>query len=150
MERILGYVQAGQRKAPSWFAAESVLRRSGQGLLRQPTVFDGVKNNMKIAQEEIFGPVLSVIPFNTMEEVSERPTRPSFGLSAGVWTRDIKKAHRLAAHIKAGTIWINCFNVFDPRVPFGGYKMSGYGRELGKHSIELYTNIKSVWVNIAE
>jgi acyl-CoA reductase-like NAD-dependent aldehyde dehydrogenase len=105
---------------------------------------------MKIAQEEIFGPVLSVIPFSTLEEVSEQANAVQFGLSGGIWTQDIKKAHRLAAHLKAGTVWINCFNVFDPAMPFGGYKMSGYGRELGKHSIELYTNVKSVWVNIAE
>jgi acyl-CoA reductase-like NAD-dependent aldehyde dehydrogenase len=85
-----------------------------------------------------------------MEQVAEEANKIQFGLSGAVWTRDIKKAHKFASHIKAGTVWVNCFNMFDPQMPFGGYKMSGYGRELGKHSIELYTNIKSVWVNLAD
>jgi len=105
---------------------------------------------MRIAQEEVFGPVLAVIPFSTTEEVAEQANKTTYGLSGAVWTSDVKKAHRLASQIKAGTIWVNCFNVFDAAVPFGGYKMSGYGRELGKHSIDLYTNIKSVWVNLAD
>ncbi len=105
---------------------------------------------MRIAQEEVFGPVLAVIPFTSVEEVAEQANKTTFGLSGAVWTRDVKKAHKLAARIKAGTIWVNCYNMLDPAVPFGGYKMSGYGRELGKHSIDLYTNIKSVWVNVAE
>ena len=121
-----------------------------KGYFVKPTIFDACNNNMKIAQEEIFGPVLSVIPFNSMEEVAEQANNIAYGLSGAVWTRDVKKAHKFASHIKAGTIWVNCFNVFDPQMPFGGYKTSGYGRELGKHSIELYTNIKSVWVNIAD
>src|SRR5262249_9261864 len=121
-----------------------------KGYFVKPTVFDAVKNDMKIAQEEIFGPVLAVIPFNSMEQVLDEANKTMFGLSGGVWTRDVKKAHRLAANIKAAPIWVNCYNMFDPQVPFGGYKQSGYGRELGKHSIELYSNIKSVWMNIAE
>jgi aldehyde dehydrogenase (NAD+) len=150
MERILGYVQAGSKEGAKLVCGGERPKDLDKGYFVKPTIFDGVKNTMKIAQEEIFGPVLSVIPFNTLEEVSEQANAVNFGLSAGIWTENIKKAHRLAAHLKAGTIWINCFNVFDPAMPFGGYKMSGYGRELGKHSIELYSNIKSVWVNIAE
>lgn len=149
-ERILGYVQAGSKEGAKLVCGGQRPKDLEKGYFVQPTVFDGVKNTMKIAQEEIFGPVLSVIPFNSMEQVAEEANAVNFGLSAGIWTQDIKKAHRLAAHLKAGTIWVNCYNVFDPAMPFGGYKMSGYGRELGKHSIELYTNIKSVWVNLAE
>ena len=91
-----------------------------------------------------------MIPFLTVEEVAQEANKIAYGLSGAVWTNDIKKAHKLAAQIKAGTIWINCYNQFDPSMPFGGYKMSGYGRELGKHSIDLYTNIKSVWVNLGD
>jgi acyl-CoA reductase-like NAD-dependent aldehyde dehydrogenase len=151
VERIMGYVQAGQKEGAKLVCGgERPQGDLAKGYFVKPTIFDGVNNNMKIAQEEIFGPVLSVLPFSSMEEVAEQANKVIFGLSGAVWTRDIKKAHKLAAHIKAGTVWINCFNVFDPQVPFGGYKMSGYGRELGKHSIELYTNVKSVWVNVAE
>ena len=84
------------------------------------------------------------------EYVAEQANKTSFGLSGAVWTSDVKKAHKFASKIKAGTIWVNCFNMFDPAIPFGGYKMSGYGRELGKHAIDLYTGIKSVWVNLAD
>ena len=151
VDRIMGYVAAGQKEGAKLVCGgERPQGDLAKGYFVKPTVFDAVKNDMKIAQEEIFGPVLSVLPFNTMEEVAEQANKTIFGLSGAVWTRDIKKAHKFAAHIKAGTIWVNCYNVFDPQVPFGGYKMSGYGRELGKHSIELYTNIKSVWVNLAD
>jgi acyl-CoA reductase-like NAD-dependent aldehyde dehydrogenase len=149
-ERILGYVQAGSKEGAKLVCGGQRPKDLDKGYFVQPTVFDGVKNTMKIAQEEIFGPVLSVIPFNSMEQVAEEANAVNFGLSAGIWTKDITKAHRFASHVKAGTVWVNCYNVFDPAMPFGGYKMSGYGRELGKHSIELYTNIKSVWVNVAE
>jgi aldehyde dehydrogenase (NAD+) len=121
-----------------------------KGYFVKPTIFTGVNNEMRIAQEEVFGPVLAVIPFNNMEDVAEQANKTTYGLSAGVWTSNVKTAHKLAAHIKAGTIWVNAFNALDPAIPFGGYKMSGYGRELGKHSLDLYTNIKSVWVNIAD
>jgi acyl-CoA reductase-like NAD-dependent aldehyde dehydrogenase len=120
------------------------------GYFVKPTVFDNVKNEMRIAQEEVFGPVLAVIPFSSTEEVAQLANDTTFGLSGAVWTSDVTKAHKLASHIKAGTIWVNCFNEFNSAMPFGGYKMSGYGRELGKHSIDLYTNIKSVWIKLGE
>ena len=121
-----------------------------KGYFVKPTILTDVKNDMRIAQEEVFGPVLAVLPFEGLDDVAEQANNVKFGLSGAVWTKDIKKAHKFAAHIKAGTIWVNCYNVFDPAVPFGGYKMSGYGRELGKHSIELYSQIKSVWVNMGD
>lgn len=151
VERIMSYVEAGRKEGAKLVCGgERPAGELAKGYFVKPTIFDNVKNEMRIAQEEIFGPVLSVIPFNTMEEVAEQANKVTYGLSGAVWTRDIKKAHKFASHIKAGTIWVNCYNMFDPAMPFGGYKMSGYGRELGKHSIELYSNIKSVWVNLAD
>ncbi len=150
-ERILSYISIAQKEGAKLVCGGDAPKGDlEKGYYVKPTIFEGVNNNMRIAQEEVFGPVLAVIPFTSVEEVAEQANKTTFGLSGAVWTRDVKKAHKLAAHIKAGTIWVNCYNVFDPAVPFGGYKMSGYGRELGKHSIELYTNIKSVWVNLGE
>lgn len=150
-ERILNYIGIAQKEGAKLVCGGDAPKGElEKGYYVKPTIFEGVNNNMRIAQEEVFGPVLAVIPFTSVEEVAEQANKTPFGLSGAVWTRDVKKAHKLAAHIKAGTIWVNCYNVFDPAVPFGGYKMSGYGRELGKHSIDLYTNIKSVWVNLAE
>ena len=150
-ERILNYIGIAQKEgAKLACGGESPKGDLAKGYYVKPTIFTGVNNNMRIAQEEVFGPVLAVIPFSTTEEVAEQANKTTYGLSGAVWTSDVKKAHRLAAQIKAGTIWVNCFNVFDAAVPFGGYKMSGYGRELGKHSIDLYTNIKSVWMNLAD
>ncbi len=151
VDRIMGYIEAGQKEGAKLACGGA--RPQGElakGYFVQPTIFTGVNNDMKIAQEEIFGPVLSVIPFTSVEEVAEQANKTTFGLSGAVWTNNVKKAHKFASMIKAGTVWVNCYNMFDPQMPFGGYKMSGYGRELGKHSIELYSNIKSVWMNLAE
>ncbi len=151
LESILGYVKiAKDEGAQLVCGGERPQGDLANGYFIKPTIFKGVNNDMRIAQEEVFGPVLAVIPFESTNEVAEQANKTTFGLSGAVWTSDIKKAHRLASEIKAGTIWVNCFNAFDPAVPFGGYKTSGYGRELGKHSIELYTQIKSVWVNLAD
>jgi acyl-CoA reductase-like NAD-dependent aldehyde dehydrogenase len=119
-----------------------------KGYFVQPTVFADVRNDMKIMQEEIFGPVVAVTPFSDVEEVIEASHDTTYGLAAGVWTRDISKAHRAAHALQAGTVWINCYNVFDAASPFGGYKQSGYGREMGHHALELYTQVKSVWVQL--
>jgi aldehyde dehydrogenase (NAD+) len=104
---------------------------------------------MCIAQEEIFGPVISAIPFTDMDEVTKLANATQFGLGSGVWTRDVSKAHRLAKAIRAGSVWINCYQASDPAVPFGGYKMSGYGREGGIHHMEEYLNVKAVWIRTA-
>ena len=149
-ERILNYIGIAKGEGAKLACGGEAPAELKKGYFVKPTVFTGVNNDMRIAQEEVFGPVLAVIPFGTMDEVAEQANKTTFGLSGAVWTRDVKKAHKFASHIKAGTIWVNCYNVFDPAVPFGGYKMSGYGREHGKHSIELYTNIKSVWVNMMD
>lgn len=103
---------------------------------------------MRIAQEEIFGPVLSIIPFDTEEDAIRIANDSAYGLAAGVHTKDLRRAHRVASQIKAGTVWVNCYNQYDPSVPYGGYKASGYGRECGPESLESYTQTKSVWIGM--
>jgi aldehyde dehydrogenase (NAD+) len=120
----------------------------GKGYFVEPTIFTGVTADMRVAQEEIFGPVLSVIPFDDIDDAIRIANQTSYGLAAGVWTKDLKTAHRVARGIRAGTIWVNSYGGTDAGVSFGGYKQSGFGRELGKHSIEMYTQVKSVWVTI--
>jgi aldehyde dehydrogenase (NAD+) len=111
-------------------------------------VFTGVRDEMKIAREEIFGPVMSIIPFNDIDEVVRRSNNSTYGLAAAVWTRDITKAHAIASRVRAGTVWINCYDVFDAAAPFGGYKQSGIGRELGEYGLANYTEVKTVTVRI--
>jgi aldehyde dehydrogenase (NAD+) len=103
---------------------------------------------MTIAKEEIFGPVMNVLSFKNVDEVIQRGNQTFFGLAAGVWTRDIGKAHRLANSLRAGTVWVNCYDIFDAAAPFGGFKMSGQGRELGEYSLEMYTEVKTVYVQL--
>ena len=102
---------------------------------------------MTIAKEEIFGPVISAIPFNDIDEVIERANKSQFGLAAGVWTENVKTAHYVASKVRAGTVWVNCYNVFDAASPFGGFKQSGLGREMGSYALNNYTEVKSVWLN---
>jgi aldehyde dehydrogenase (NAD+) len=112
-----------------------------------PTVFADVEDSMRIAPEEIFGPVASILPFNDIDEVGRRANATQFGLGGGVWTRDVGKAHRLAAEINTGVVWVNNYGNFDPAMPFGGSKMSGWGKELSRHSIDEYIHVKGVWIN---
>ncbi len=120
-----------------------------KGYYLNPTLFDGVSNDMTLAREEIFGPVLATIPFKTVEEAVAKGNDTPYGLSAAVWTKDLKKAHRAARALKAGTVWVNTYNVFDATAPFGGYKQSGFGRELGMGALDLYTQVKTVWVDLS-
>ena len=113
-----------------------------------PAVLANVDPKMRVAQEEIFGPVVAAIPFDDPEELMPRANDTVYGLAAGIWTKDISKAHRLAANLRAGTVWINCYNIFDAALPFGGYKQSGWGREMGKDVLELYTQTKAVCTRI--
>ena len=114
----------------------------------QPTVFADVTPEMTIAREEIFGPVLAAIDFADVDEAIARANDSMYGLAAGVWTRDIKKAHYVASKLKAGTVWVNTYNVYDTAAPFGGYKQSGFGREMGQHALDYYTQLKTVWVDL--
>jgi len=121
---------------------------TGKGYFFQPTVFDQVTPEMTIAREEIFGPVLATIEFSDLDEAIARANDTQYGLAAAVWTRDVKKAHYVARKLQAGTVWINTYNVYDTAAPFGGYKASGFGREMSAHALDHYTQVKSVWVDL--
>jgi acyl-CoA reductase-like NAD-dependent aldehyde dehydrogenase len=150
MNRILRYIGIGKKEGAKLVAGGSRAEvEGGDGFFVQPTIFDGVRNDMTIAREEIFGPVLSVISFKDTEEAVTLGNDTIYGLAASVWTRDIKKAHQVARKLRAGTVWINTVNAFDNASPFGGYKMSGFGRELGEAALDLYTQTKSVWVDLS-
>ena len=149
MKKVLGYIEKGKADGAKVVAGGERTQVNGKGFFMQPTVFDGVGNEMTIAREEIFGPVLAAIEFGDVEEAIRAANSNPYGLAAGIWTRDVAKAHRVARRLQAGTVWINTYNNYDPAAAFGGYKMSGYGRELSMHALEHYTELKSVWVNLS-
>jgi len=146
MDRVLGYIDAGKKEGAKCLVGGQ--RFGKKGYYVEPTVFTGVKDEMKIAKEEIFGPVMQILPFKSIDEVLERGNKTTYGLAAAVWTNDISKAHRIANSLRAGTVWVNCYDVFDAAAPFGGYKQSGIGRELGEYALELYTEVKTVTVSL--
>jgi len=150
LDRILGYIRTGceEEAQLACGGARDTTGANSKGLFIQPTIFTNVRPEMKIAQEEIFGPVLASIRFEDEQEAVRIANGTAYGLVSAVWTRDIRLAHRMAARIKAGSVWINTYNGFDSASPFGGYKQSGFGRDLGAYALEQYTNVKSVWVGL--
>ncbi len=149
MKNVLGYIEAGKNEgAQVMIGGNRVEIGNGKGYFIEPTIFGGVRNDMKIAQEEIFGPVLATLAFDDVEQVAEAANRNPYGLAAAIWTRDIKKAHALSRRLRAGTVWINTYGLMDAALPFGGFKQSGFGRELGQAALESYTEVKSVWLSL--
>ena len=150
LERILRYIQAGKKEGARLVCGgeRDTEGQKAKGFFVRPTLFADVNPQMKIAQEEIFGPVLAALKFCDVDEAAEIANSTIYGLVAAVWTRDIGTAHRMAQQIKAGSVWINAYNCFDSGSPFGGYKQSGFGREMGPHALESYTQVKSVWVSL--
>jgi aldehyde dehydrogenase (NAD+) len=148
LDKILGYVQLGEKQGANLVTGGE--RHGKQGFFVEPTIFDNVKDDMKIAQDEIFGPVVSVLPFSDFDEMIARANRTNYGLAAGVWTKNIDTAHRYAAEVKAGTVWVNCYHVVETVTPFGGFKQSGIGRENGEAVLEHYTETKTVTIKLHE
>jgi aldehyde dehydrogenase (NAD+) len=148
LDRVTGYLEIGKREGVRTVSGGSRLtsQEFGKGYFVPPTVFADVRDDMRVAKEEIFGPVLAAFPFDTIEEVIERANATAFGLGSGVWTRDVGKAHRVAKEMRTGSVWVNCYQAMDPAVPFGGVKQSGYGRESGRQHLDEYLSVKSVWI----
>ncbi|MDP2497860.1 MAG: aldehyde dehydrogenase family protein [Candidatus Palauibacterales bacterium] len=147
-DRVMKYIEAGRDDGARLVAGGGTTSVDGTGYFVEATIFDDVDPEMTIAREEIFGPVLATLTFDGLENAVEQANQTIYGLAAGVWTRDVGKAHRFARDVQAGTVWVNTYNRYDSASPFGGYKQSGFGRELGKQALDEYTQTKSVWVNL--
>ena len=145
-DKVMSYIDSGKQQGASLLCGGS--RVGDKGYFIEPTVFSKVEDDMKIGQEEIFGPVMSILKFKNLDEVVDRANTTLYGLAAAVWTRDIGKAHAIANGVRAGTVWVNCYDVFDAAAPFGGFKQSGIGRELGEYGLQQYSEIKTVTVKL--
>jgi len=141
-ERVSSYLEAGQAEGATALAGGG--RFGDRGFFIEPTVLINANGNMKVVKEEIFGPVVVAQPFSDLDEIAAKANDTVYGLGAGIWTKDISKAHALAKKLRAGSVYINCYNVFDAALPFGGYKQSGWGREMGHEVLNNYTEVKAV------
>jgi len=151
LDRVLQYVETAKKEGATLLAGgERTDIGTGKGYFMQPTVFGDVTTDMTIAREEIFGPVLAAIEFADVEDAIAKANASIYGLASGIWTRDIKKAHYVASKLQAGTVWVNTYNVYDTAAAFGGYKQSGFGREMSMHALDYYTQVKTVWVDLAQ
>jgi phenylacetaldehyde dehydrogenase len=148
-DRVNGYVGIGRQEGARVLTGGKRPKGLERGFFFEPTVFVDATPNMRIVREEIFGPVLTALPWKDVDDLLTMANDSEYGLSAGIWTNNIKQAHRAAAALKAGSVWINCYNLVDPATPFGGFKQSGWGREHGRQAMELYSETKSVWVNLS-
>jgi acyl-CoA reductase-like NAD-dependent aldehyde dehydrogenase len=149
LERVLGYIEAGRAGGAEVIAGgERLGGELAEGYFLAPTIFTHSDDNLPICTDEIFGPVAAVTPFDDWDELVARANQTRYGLAAGIWTGEISKAHRFARAVRAGTVWVNSYGLFDPAAPFGGYKESGFGREMGKEALDLYTETKTVWVGL--
>ncbi|MGZ5569411.1 MAG: aldehyde dehydrogenase family protein, partial [Limisphaerales bacterium] len=146
LQRVTGFMAQGLRDGACYLSGGK--RKGDKGYFVEPTVIRDVKPTMSVVREEIFGPVVVAEPFTSPEELLPRANQSNYGLAAGVWTRDISKAHKVAAALRAGTVWVNCYNIFDSALPFGGYKQSGWGREMGHEVLNLYTQTKAVVIGL--
>lgn len=145
--RVVNYINKGNAEGATMLTGGG---HSERGYFVEPTIFTDVDETMSIAREEIFGPVVVAMAYDHIDEVIERANRSPYGLAAGVWTENLRNAHYIAERLKAGSVWVNCYNVTDPASPFGGYKQSGFGREMGSYALENYTEVKSIWINLGE
>ncbi|WP_347401710.1 aldehyde dehydrogenase family protein [Alicyclobacillus mali (ex Roth et al. 2021)] len=146
-KRVLGYIEKGVEEGAEVLVGGG--KATDRGYFVQPTIFANVRDDMTIAREEIFGPVVAAMPFEDLDEVIARANDTEYGLAAGVWTENIRNAHYIASKLRAGTVWVNCYNVFDAAAPFGGYKQSGIGREMGSYALNNYTEVKDVWISLS-